>query len=200
MGSMGVDRKNVAKGFTFANNYITTLATEKGIFLKKFFPSFFYAGFFCLSIVLFSGYAEVCKNEQCIEEINRFFLYYCVSSVLFQLWAIFVFPILVNRHDYLKLILLNVALCLAMMLISAILTCYVKEPNYLSNFLLKENSDYLVLYVLLIAIIPLVFVFIFATVVLTCWIGSNSFYMYTLGKMKDSNDISGDIQGLSNPE
>jgi hypothetical protein len=193
-------QKFVDKRFTFANNYITTLATEKGLFLKKFFPSFFYSGFYCLSIVLFSGFVEVSKNENCIREIDLFFLYYSISSTLFQIWAIFIFPKLVNRHDYLKLILLNMGVCFLLTVISTILTCFFKEPPVLANLLLPASTDRLVLYVLTIAIIPLISVFIFATIVLLCWIGSNSFYMFTIKRMNNSNDISGDIQELTNPK
>ncbi len=176
----------------WTNYIITDIVTNEGIFIKRFFPVFFYTGCFCLTIMLFSGYEQASNDTICKSGINFFFMFYCLSSILFQIWGIFIFPFLVKGRDYLKLTVVNIIICSALFLISELLSTHLKFG--LGYLLSKHNEDVFMTITLVIAMFPLCIMLIFCMILLVFWYISNIFYFLTLRSF--SKDFGNNIQGL----
>lgn len=157
--------------FSLSNKQIETLSPEMAneIVLKKFFPSFFFAGCFCLILILFSAFQNECTDFNCSQGINFFILYYFISALIFHIWSLFIFPHIVNKLDYVHLILINIIIC-------SVLTYFTIKYSNLSHlkwhldwFLSEANKSWLIFWVLLTCLFPLLYILTKTVLVIVAW-------------------------------
>jgi hypothetical protein len=166
--------------FNATHAYITSLINKKNHFMRRHFPVFFFTGCFCLSIVLLSALEEIKPAIFCSSCIDKFFLLYCVSTVMYQIWGVFVFPFFVAKSDYLVLTVLNFIICLTLVCITYHYSVHPKLPLGIDYFLIPDNSDKFVIIVIIISLFPILSIIFISGSVLTLFTSTTYFYTLTL--------------------
>lgn len=152
------------------NNQIEKIGdSEKEVVLKKYFPSFFFSGCFCLTLILLSAFQNNNVNVNCHKAVDFFLIYYLISSIIFQIWALFIFPHIVNRIDYLHLILLNLLIIGILIYFSISFSRLPYLKSNLAWFLIEANKGYLILFVILVTLIPLFYIIFRSVFMLVAW-------------------------------
>ena len=178
--------------FRFSNRCIRRNfdKSNKGLILKKFFPSFFYTGCYCLLMILLSAYEQIALFPILFRLIDIFIVTYTFLSLLFLLWALLYFPIRVNKVSYRRLILKALIHWLIVTSLSIILTMVFNKTNCFGYyFIIQSDTLTLITGVIIIAILPLVFIFIYSTIVLALWEYTNTFYVNSLKNFKSKNGL-----------
>jgi hypothetical protein len=190
--------KIVAWVLDFTNFIILDIVSQKGYFIKRYFPAFFFNGLFCITIILFSGFAQTHPTAKCQYGIDLLFTFFCVNTILFQIWSLFIFPFKVTNRNYLALTIINILIVMVGFGLSFILSDFFNIKFGLDTFLLPEHAHWLILLCLLISVVPLLYIIFLSIIMIFLWYWSNTFYLNTLEKMKKQNPISLEIQRLAN--
>jgi hypothetical protein len=182
--------------FNFTHTYITSLIGDKGNFIRRHFPVFFFTGCFCLFIVLFSGVEDCDIKTFSSRFIDSFFISYCFAAILFQMWGIFIFPALVRRNDYLMLTAVNIIICFVLILVTYLSSKYGSLIFNFDYFTLEDNKKLFVIIVIIISLFPIACILIWSAIVLTFFILSTYFYNLTLRWYKAKVGVLKDIKVL----
>lgn len=186
--------------FSFAYRKLETISTnpKSKVLQKKFFPSFFFNGCFCLSIMIISAMQEENLNTlNCHNASDRFMTFYLLSAMVFQIWALLFHPFFVNKIDYLHLIFINLLICLGL-----IIFCFLAGKfdwlHHITYWILDEkNRMWLITLVLVTAIAPLFFIIVSSIAIFGLWelpIMLNMATLKLFGKSKSK--IEEDIEEL----
>lgn len=160
------------KVFRFSSSKIDEIGPEEEntIIVKKYFPSFFFTGCFSFILVLCSAFEFGVKGSpRCINCINNFLVFYMYSAILFHIWSLFIFPLFVNKKEYLNLISVNLVIAIVLLVLTVVFSLH--NPFIISTaWLLSEaNRSWLICFVLLVLIFPLMFILIKFVAILIAW-------------------------------
>lgn len=184
--------------FAIANYFINKVgSSEDKQFLKKFFPSFFFAGCFCLVVILLSAFQAENVDNDWHKSINHFVIYYGVSCLIFQFWSLVFFPSLVNRIDYFHLTLINIVLCCALGILSF---SFAKDQILylnLGGLLEHHNHAFLNILIVFIALIPLLYIIGISILTIIFWELSVLFFNFSIFIFGRNNDIDDVIKEIS---
>lgn len=157
--------------FWIANKSIQKIVDPKHKRLQKqFFPSFFFAGCFCLVMILLSAIQVANANTAyCHSSIDYFILYYIFFSFIFQFWALVLFPFLMDKIEYIHWVFLNLIICIVLIYLSIQFSVFQNQPKWLLWFLNEHHEMSLITLVVVTALLPLLFIFFKSGFVIICW-------------------------------
>jgi hypothetical protein len=142
---------------------------RSNVLLKRYFPAFFYTGFYCLIIVLLSALQVGNKNLHWSHRIDWFFINFSVGSFLFQIWSLLVIPRWVGRHNYLRILAFGIFISLSI-LIGTIITASLSYIIINGDlFLAEEHKSLCQTVIVFISTVPLIFLMILTIWVLIRW-------------------------------
>jgi hypothetical protein len=157
--------------FLFKHSFsrIERIGTSKTL-QKKFFPSFFYTGVFCLYLVLMSAMQESKINtEECKHATELFTSFYIISSLFFLFWALIIHPLLVNKIDYLHLIFIGIVICFVLIALSIISQLNGWFSNFTDWYLNIQNEMKIVSITLILVLSPIILIFLYSMWIFASW-------------------------------
>ncbi|RWY57012.1 hypothetical protein [Mucilaginibacter gilvus] len=163
------------------NSFLQTLGPkgddkEATTLLKRYFPTFFFTGFYCLFIVLFSAIQEENENASWRIGINWFFMNFTVGAIVFQVWSLIVIPKWVNRRNYFRILSIGILFVIVTAIISAGFAFF-NYRVYYSEYLLSEHHKSLCqVLVVVVSVLPLIYLLLLTVWVLIRWELISTFY------------------------